>query len=326
MTDTREFGGGPERVERVLSNMERYLGYVPGFRRAHARGVSFRGRFEATPDAGALTTAEHLQGGEIPVVVRFSNGAGSPYFADRTSASKGTALGLAVRFELPSGGHGDVVGLNITTFPARRPDDFIGLASAQRKGLPTGLPNPIRLALFLVTHPQCVRGVIKVLKAVTAESFATQAFHGLHAFWAIDAAGARQAFRYHWVPETAVVPMSAQEDKLWPPQYLLSEIEHRVARGPVAWKLEFELAEPGDPTDDLTQAWPQDRRRVTVGRMVVDRIHEDPATADQIMYDPTDLPAGIEASDDPVLHFRSEVYVESKRRRAGEAKPEVTAG
>ncbi|HWF72426.1 MAG TPA: catalase, partial [Solirubrobacteraceae bacterium] len=211
MTDTGKLGGGPERVERVLSNMETYLGYVPGFRRAHARGASFRGRFQATPDAGALTTAEHLQGGEIPVVVRFSNGAGSPYFSDRTSVKKGTALGLAVRFELPSGGRCDVVGLNITTFPARRPDDFIGIASAQRRGLPTGLPNPIRLALFLATHPQCVPGVIKVFKAVTAESFATQGFHGLHAFWAIDAAGARRAFRYHWVPEAEVVPMSAQE-------------------------------------------------------------------------------------------------------------------
>jgi catalase len=326
MTETYEREGGPERVDRVLFNMEKYLGYVPGFRRAHARGVSFRGRFEATPDAAALTTAEHLQGGEIPVVVRFSNGAGSPYFVDRTSARKGTALGLAVRFEVPSGAHSDVVGLSITTFPARRPDDFIGLASAQRRGLPTGLPNPIRLALFLATHPQCVPGVIKVFTAATAESFATQAFHGLHAFWAIDAAGARHAFRYHWVPETAEVTMSAEQDKLWPPQYLVSEIEHRVARGPVAWKLVWELAEPGDPTNDLTDAWPQDRRRVTVGRMVVDRIHEDPDAADKIMYNPTDLPAGIEASDDPVLHFRSEAYIESKRRRAGETKPEITPG
>lgn len=326
MTDTRESDRAPEPVERVLFNMESYLGYVPGFRRAHARGVSFRGHFEATPEARALTTAEHLQGGEIPVIVRFSNGAGSPYLVDRTNAKRGTALGLAVRFELPSGGHGDVVGLNITNFPAHVPDDFIGLASAQRKGLPTGLPNPIRLGLFLATHPRCVPGVIKVFLAVTAESFATQAFHGLHAFWAIDEAGARQAFRYHWVPETTDVAMSAEQDRFWPPQYLVSEIEHRVARGPVAWKLVWELAEPGDPTDDLTQMWPQDRPRVTVGRMVVDRIHEDPDAADKIMYDPTDLPAGIEASDDPVLHFRSEVYIESKRRRAGETKPEITPG
>jgi catalase len=327
MSEIREqHNGASQQVERMLSNMETYLGYVPGYRRAHARGVSFRGMFEATSEARTLTTAEHLQGGQIPVVVRFSNGDGSPYFADRTSDKKGTVLGLAVRFELPSGGHGDVVGLNITTFPARRPGDFSGLASAQRKGLPTGLPNPIRLGLYLATHPQCVPGVIRILRAVTAESFATQSYHGLHAFWAVNGEGTRRAFRYHWIPETAEVPMSAEQDKLWPPQYLVSEIEHRVARGPVAWDLVFELGDPGDQTNDLTKAWPADRRRVTVGRMVVDRLHEDPVAADQIMYDPTDLPPGLEASDDPVLHFRSEVYVESKRRRADETKPEITSG
>jgi catalase len=325
MSDSQARDGAPEQVERVLSNMETYLGYVPGYRRAHARGVSFRGRFEATPEARALTTAEHLQGGDIPVIVRFSNGDGSPYFADRTSVKKGTVLGLAVRFELPSGGHGDVVGLNMTTFPARHPDDFTGLASAQRKGLPTGLPNPLRFGLFLATHPQCLPGVIKILRAPTAESFATQSYHGLHAFWAIDAEGNRRAFRYHWIPETREVPMSAEQDKLWPPQYLPSEMEHRVARGPVAWELVFELAEPGDQTSDLTKAWPKGRRRVRMGRMVVERVHEDPDAADKIMYDPTDLPAGIEASDDPVLHFRSQVYIESKRRRAEETKPEITS-
>ncbi len=101
-------------------------------------------------------------------------------------------------------------------------------------------------------------------------------------------------------------------------------MERRIQRGAVAWDLVFELAETRDPTNDLTKAWPTNRRRVTVGRMVVDRIHEDPDAADKIMYDPTDLPAGIEASDDPVLHFRSEVYIESKRRRAQETKPEIT--
>ena len=32
--------GGPERVARTLGNMEGEIGYVPGFRRAHGRGVA----------------------------------------------------------------------------------------------------------------------------------------------------------------------------------------------------------------------------------------------------------------------------------------------
>jgi catalase len=41
------------------------------------------------------------------------------------------------------------------------------------------------------------------------------------------------------------------------------------------------------------------------------------------MFDPTNVPPGIALSDDPVLHFRSESYVESQRRRKAETKPTV---
>src|SRR3954447_8823384 len=64
--------GGPERVERTLRNMQDNIGYVPGFRRAHGRGVALRGHFTATADAAELTIAEHMQGDRIPVTVRLS--------------------------------------------------------------------------------------------------------------------------------------------------------------------------------------------------------------------------------------------------------------
>jgi catalase len=62
--------GGAARAERLMGLMERNIGYVPGFRRAHARGIGLRGHFVATPAAAELTTAEHLQGATIAVVAR----------------------------------------------------------------------------------------------------------------------------------------------------------------------------------------------------------------------------------------------------------------
>jgi catalase len=118
--------------------------------------------------------------------------------------------------------------------------------------------------------------------------------------------------------------MSAADDKLLPPQYLLSEIRRRVARGPVAWDLVFQLAEPGDPTDDLTRRWPKERPLVTAGRLELDRIHEDPVALDGLVFDPTVVPPGIELSNDPVLHFRSEAYAASHERRSSETKPAIT--
>jgi len=325
MTDKPRELGGAKRVQRLMYAMEHYLAYVPGFRRAHARGVGFRGHFTAAAQAAALTTAEHMQGEVVETVVRLSNGSGSPYFVDRTSDKKGSVLGHAVRFELASGGHSAWASMNITSFPASKPDEFIGLSSARRQGLPTGLPNPLRFVFFLVTHPKTLPGIRAILAARTAASFATARFNGLHAYYAVDGDGRRQAFRYSWVPAAGVAGMTPEEDRLLPPQFLVSEIKQRVLRGPVAWDLVFQLAEPGDPVDDLTKQWPDKRPRVTVGRLVIDRLHEDQEHVDGLVFDPTVVPPGIELSDDPVLHFRSESYAESHRRRSSETKPAVKA-
>jgi len=325
MTDSPRELGGAERVQRLMFVMEKYLAYVPGYRRAHARGVGFRGQFTATPAAAALTTAEHLQGEPVEIVVRLSNGSGSPYFVDRTSDRKGSVLGFAVRFELGSGGHSAWASLNITNFPASKPDDFIGLSSSRRRGLPTGLPNPLRFVGFLVSHPKVLRGIKQIATVRTAQSFATARFNGLHAYYAVDAGGHRQAFRYRWIPVAGIEGMTPADDAVLPPQYLVSEIKQRVARDPVAWDLVFQLAEPGDPVDDLTKVWPEQRPQVTVGRLVIDRLHEDQEQVDALMFDPTAVPPGIECSDDPVLHFRSESYIESQRRRSSETKPAVKA-
>jgi catalase len=100
----------------------------------------------------------------------------------------------------------------------------------------------------------------------------------------------------------------------------------RVAREPVGWNLVLQMAEPGDPTDDMTKHWPQTRRQITAGRLVIDRVHEDQDLVDRSMFDPTKVPAGIELSNDPVLHFRSESYIESQKRRHAESKPTITPG
>jgi catalase len=326
MSHDRNELGGPHRVKRVLDAMENRGGGVPGFRRAHARGVSFRGRFEATPEAAALTTAEHLQGASIETVVRFSNGGVSPYMPDRKSARIGNTLGLAVRFELPSGGYSASAALSLKAFAARTPDDFLALIEAQRPALPGGLPNPLRLAAFLARHPQALRGVLSAATLKPTLSFATTRFNGMHAFYAVDARAARRAFRFRWMPLAGIATMAREDDAVLPPQYLISELALRVEREPVAWDLVFQLGETGDPTDDVTKLWPEDRPLVAAGRLTVDRLHEDQDLVDDYVFDPVNVPPGIEPSADPLLHFRSHAYTESHRRRAGETRPAIKPG
>ncbi len=123
---------------KVLGAMQRHMNNVPGFRRGHARGVALRGTFRATSEVAALTTAEHLQGQRIDVVVRCSNGAGSPYLADRAGPKRGNPLGLGVRFELPSGDVTTWTALNLAAFAPTTPDDLHEIVLATRGELRDG--------------------------------------------------------------------------------------------------------------------------------------------------------------------------------------------
>ena len=315
--------GGPERVIKVLGSMERFMNNVPGFRRGHARGIAFRGTFRATPEVAALSTAQLLQGDPIDVTVRLSNGGSSPYLADRAAANRGNTLGIGVRFELPSGEHSTWTALSVTAFAARNAEDFVALASAQRPELPGAQPNPLRFLAFVASRPHCAAGAKAAASLKPAESFATTRFNGLHAYHLVDADGRRRAFRARWVPVAGIEYMDPADDTILPPQYLVDEISQRVAAAPVAWRLVFQMAAEGDPTDDLTKQWPESRPQIVAGEVVIDRPHEDPELVDGWCFDPTQMPSGIEPSNDPVLHLRSEVYWESHRRRTSETKPRI---
>ncbi len=72
-------------------------------------------------------------------------------------------------------------------------------------------------------------------------------------------------------------------------------------------------------------AVPESRPQIVAGQLAIDRLHDDQDLVEDGVFDPTRMPAGIELSDDPLLHFRSEAYCESHRRRADETKPAIAA-
>jgi catalase len=216
------------------------------------------------------------------------------------------------------------VGISIPRFPPRGPEDFIGFVSAARPG-PVAGRDPVRLGAFLALHPSALPGVAAIANAPAPDSFATAEYHGLNAYYAVDEQGVRRAFRYRWAPVEERRALSREDDHVLPPQYLISEMKRRLERAPAVWKLVFQLAGREDPVDDMTKVWPEDRRQVEIGRLVIDRVHEDQEQVDDSVFDPTNVPPGIEISDDPILKFRSEVYRESKARRAAEGKPAIQA-
>ena len=283
----------PALVAAAMAAMEKYTGAVPGYRRAHAHGHGFVGHFEADRGGGGA------DGGRAPagragarVVVRLSNGAGSPYAADLQSARHGATLGLGVEFALPSGERATWAAPNMTAFPAGTPEEFIAVTTAQRRNAARP-PQPVAAAGLRRPPPPHGPGLMALVGHPPIRSFAAADFHGLHAYYLVDGEGRRQAFRYHWTSTMADGrTVTKEEAALWPPQFLVEEMRQRVAQGPVRWELTFELAQDGDPTHDQLLAWPASRARIHAGTLTLTQEHPDQDVVEGMVFDPTNVPRG----------------------------------
>lgn len=78
------------------------------------------------------------------------------------------------------------------------------------------------------------------------------------------------------------------------------------------------LGEPGDSVNDPTVAWPEDRKTVKVGTLTLTAaMPQQGAACEKINFDPLVMSDGVEATDDPILRFRSPAYAVSFGKRLG---------
>jgi len=127
--------------------------------------------------------------------------------------------------------------------------------------------------------------------------------------------------RWSLLPAAQPVPVSPEDLAKRGPNFLEQEITERVRSGPQRWTMVVSVANPGDPTADPSKAWPEDRRAVEVGTLTVQQIEPEPdGPCRDINFDPTVLPSGMRASDDPFPAARSAAYARSYDLRTAEAK------
>ena len=119
---------------------------------------------------------------------------------------------------------------------------------------PPDAAKPTELDKFVAAHAT-VGVAAKTLG--TPDSFAHEEYRGLNAFLLVDTSGRKRAVRWILVPER-VVHIDPADAAKWSPNYLMDEIRARLAKGPVTFRLEAQMAEPGDPTSDPSKAWPED--------------------------------------------------------------------
>ena len=307
----------PERLVDAINDLS---GRHPGFRAAHAKGTLCAGEFTPAPAAAELTRAAHMQGDPVRVTVRFSNGSGDPGAPD---GERRDGRGMAIKFYLPDGSTTDIVAITIPVFFVRTPEDFLGFTQARKEDPETGEIDMEKVGAFVAAHPETAAALQLILPTfVPPRSYATCAFNSLHAFQLVNAAGDERWIRYRIEPEAGVASVPEDEIDGLSPDYLQEEIRERLEREPVRFKLLARLAEEGDPLDDPTVAWPDDRELVELGTLELTGLDTSREVGDDVLvFDPTRVTDGIEPSDDPILHVRSTAYSVSVERRSGVPRP-----
>jgi catalase len=305
-------------AEEAVDAINEVAGRHPGHRAAHAKGTIWSGTFTATPEAARLTRAVHMQGEPVRATVRFSNGGGHPGIPDYAKEGRG----LAVKLYLPGGSKTDLVAVSLPVFLVRTPEDFVELNRLRKPDPETGQPDMERLGAWLGEHPEAGPAIQHTLGADPPASYAQVVYNGLHAFRWVNADGEGRFVRFGWEPEAGEATIPEDEAREGGADYLQEEIAHRIESGPVAFRLVVRLAEEGDPIDDPTAAWPDEREAVVVGRLEVTGPETERERGDDVLvFDPTRVTDGIELSDDPILNFRPKAYSVSIERRSGVPAP-----
>jgi catalase len=174
------------------------------------------------------------------------------------------------------------------------------------------------IGAFLGEHPEAMTAAMAVVSALPPESYLRCVYNALHAFRFVDAEGGSRFVRYRFEPDGGEATLTAEEAEARGADYLQADLVARLANEAAAFTLTAHIADAEDPIDDPTAVWPDDRRRVTLGRLEVTGLAFDrEQDGDVLVFDPTRVTDGIELSADPILAFRTKAYGVSISRRTG---------
>jgi catalase len=253
----------------------------------------------------------------MPVIGRFSLPGGNPFVSD----SPASVRGMGLDFTPGNGEEWRTAMVDIPVFAVSTAQGFYDQLLASKPDPATGQPDPEKLKAFFAAHPESVRALTIIKAKPFSSGFDNSTFNSLNAFRFINADDVSTPVRWSMEPVDAFKPedpaQSANPDK----NYLFDDLIARIHSGPVQWRLMLTVGQPGDPTDDATIPWPEDREHVDAGTLTLDQVEAEAAgNCRDINFDPLVLPIGIAPSDDPMLSARSAVYSQSFTRRASEKK------
>jgi catalase len=299
-------------AEDLVAAFNALFGEHEGLRAVHAKGTCCAATFTATPEAAALTRAPHMQGAPVRTTVRFSNGSGDPKAHDSGREPRG----MAIKFHLDERSSTDIVAINHPVFVVRTPEEVLEFLKLRKPDPETGQPDLPALIAFIQARPESQRAAQLLVSAPPVASFLETEYFALHAFRFVPADGTTRYGRYRITSALGVRTLTPEEAERLNPDYLRDELFERLSSGEATFSIWIRTAADGDDPTDPTQEWTAGEEILVGSLAITGPVEDQDGGCERLLFDPTRLCDGIEASDDPVLNARPHAYAVSSRKRA----------
>jgi catalase len=228
---------------------------------------------------------------------------------------------VGLSLQLPDGEEWRTAMINQPVLVVPTPQAFYDRLIAPTPDPITGKPDKKKMAAFLANHPETGQATNVIQSHPVSSGFDNSVYYGLNAFWFVDAKGASIPVRWAMVTLQPFVPADNTRPGQGDKNYLFDAVIATILQHPLRWRLMITIGQTGDPTNDATIPWPEDREQVDVGTLTLNHIEsEETSPARDINFDPLVFLSGIAPSDDPLLSTRSAVYSQSFTGSAGERK------
>ncbi len=283
-------------------------------RSSHAKGFCAAGQFNPSSRAKDFSSTPLFAGPPMPVTARFSIGGGNPQASDKGRSVRG----IGVRFHLPNKEELDLVMISAPVFFAATPKQFVEFLKVRTADPTTGQKDPEKIKAFNNANPNVMAHLNYVSQTPPPASYATTPYFSTHAFLFQSQGDQERAARWSLQPTDGFQGLTEEQEQSFPNSFLEKEMRDRLTKAPARWDLLLQVAEDGDPLTDPTALWPEERRQVKVGQLIIDRWVEAGTAHDctGFVYDPNNLPSGIGPTDDPILAIRRPAYGVSFSRRS----------
>ena len=297
----------------------------------HARGSAAHGVFELTDSLADYTTAKILTevGKQTELFTRFSTVAGGAGSVDTPRDVRGFAVKMYT-----VEGNWDLVGNNIPVFfiqdAIKFPDLIHSVKMEADRGYPQAASAHDTFWDFIGLMPESTHMIMWAMSDRTIpRSLRMIEGFGVHTFRLINAAGEATLVKFHWRPRLGTQSTCWDEAVKIAgadPDFHRRDLFEAIDAGDFPeWDLAVQLLTQDEadalPFDvlDSTKLIPEELHPLRViGKMTLNRNPDNFfAETEQVAFLPTNIPPGIDFSEDPLLQGRLFSYQDTQLSRLG---------